>query len=272
LSGLGKAFLRLAAPLAGMRRIPLIGPCLGWAGSKIVPRDSRVWVQVQHGPATGIWLNLNPRTGRSYHAGEVEPEVQQALANHLRTGATFYDVGANIGFFSLFGAKLVGHKGRVVSFEADPDVVSRLRENAARNHDAPVKIEQKAVWSSTGLIRFARAKSAASPDLGLGHVVQPGVQTDDEIISIEAVTLDDYAAQFGPPDFIKCDVEGAEVEVFRGARRLLSENRPEILCELHGADKREGLLQDLQALGYSCEPCGANHILARHAQRSPGNK
>ena len=111
----------------------MLGQCVSWAGEKLVPRDSLAWVQVQNGPAKGLWLHLNPRTGKTYFEGSGEPEVQQVLEQHLRAGMTFYDIGANIGLFSLLAARLVGKEGRVVSFEADPEIAARLREHVERN-------------------------------------------------------------------------------------------------------------------------------------------
>lgn len=260
---LGRAFLRLASPFANFRRVPVIGPLLRWAGAKVVPRDSRTWIQVQQGPAKGIWLHLNPRTGHDYFNGEVEPEVQAVLQEHLRAGMTFYDVGANIGFFSLLAARLVGAGGRVIAFEADPEIAARLREHAARNDSARISVEEKAAWSSAAPVFFARADASLSPDRGLGHVVTAGAaETAQETIRVETVVLDEYAARVCAPDFIKCDVEGAEVEVFRGARKILMEKKPILLCEMHGEENRQALLEEFSSLGYRCEPCGKNHVFA----------
>jgi hypothetical protein len=57
-------------------------------------------------------------------------------------------------------------------------------------------------------------------------------------------------------------VEGAEVEVFRGASRLLREKRPGIICEMHSDENQRILLEEFSRFRYSCTPCGANHILA----------
>src|ERR1700687_5286726 len=132
-SRLANWLLRFAPSLGGLRRVPLLGNFLSWTSRKLVPRDSLIWVQIQHGPSEGLWIRLNPRTGQSVQQGIGEPQVQNALAEYLRPGMTFYDLGANIGFFSLMAARLVGPQGRVVSFEADPEVADRLRENLARN-------------------------------------------------------------------------------------------------------------------------------------------
>jgi FkbM family methyltransferase len=265
---LGRAFLRLGPPLADLRRLPLIGPCLRWASAKLVPRDSLAWVEVQRGAAQGIWLHLNPRTGSGYFNADVEPEVQAVLQKYLRAGMTFYDVGANIGFFTLLAARLVGKQGSVVAFEADPEIASRLRENISRNEKAAISVEENAVWSASTQMLFARADASASPDRGLGHVLaEPTDEARRDAIQVQAITLDEYALQSKSPDFIKCDVEGAEVEVFRGAQRILSQERPDILCELHGEQNRRVLLEDLASFGYRCEPCGENHILAQHPER-----
>jgi Met-10+ like-protein len=156
---LGRAFLRLGPPLADLRRLPLIGPCLRWASAKLVPRDSLAWVQVQHGAAKGILLHLNPRTGSGYFNADVEPEVQAVLEKYLHSGMTFYDVGANIGFFSLLAARLVGEQGSVVAFEADPEIASRLRENISRNQKATISVEEKTAWSSSTPMLFALGRN-----------------------------------------------------------------------------------------------------------------
>jgi FkbM family methyltransferase len=264
-SGIGKAFLRFATPFANLRRVPIIGPCVRWASAKILPRDTLTWIQVQSGPGQGIWLHLNPRTGRDYFQGEVEPEVQTALQKHLLPGMTVFDVGSNIGFFALLAAKLVGPQGRVFAFEADPEIAARLREHLTRNAGAPIVAEEKAVWSRSEPLFFARADAGISPDRGLGHVVDAAATNSvnsPATIRVEGTSLDEYIVNSSAPDFIKCDVEGAEVEVFRGAEKLLREKKPTILCEMHSAENRRVLTEQFSRLGYNCQPCGENHILA----------
>jgi FkbM family methyltransferase len=256
---LAQLLLRYASPLAGLKRVPVLGQCVSWAGEKLVPRDALAWVQVQGGPAQGLWLHLNPRTGKTYFEGGGEPEVQLALQQHLRAGMTFYDVGANIGFFSLLAARLVGKEGQVVAFEADPEIAARLREHVARNEFVWITVEEKAVWSEPRTVFFARTDPMTSPDRGLGHVVSGSAP---DTIQVSGESLDDYTRTQPAPDFLKCDVEGAEVEVFRGAERLLKEKRPGIICEMHSDENQRILLEEFARLGYDCQPCGTNHILA----------
>lgn len=264
--GLAELLLRYASPLAGLRRVPVLGRCVSWAGEKLVPRDSLAWVQVQRGPAEGLWLRLNPRTGRDYFAGGGEPEVQQVLQNQLRPGMTFYDIGANIGLFSLIAARLVGASGRVVAFEADPEIAARLREHVSRNGFTWASVEEKAVWSEPKTVHFARIDPETSPDRGLGHVVATG---EDGAIEVSAVSLDDFALTHAAPDFLKCDVEGAETEVFQGAARLLDEKRPGIICEMHSQENRRQLVEEFSRAGYACTPIGTNHVLALPYSQKP---
>ncbi len=256
---LAQLFLQYASPLAGLRRLPVVGPCLSWASRRLVPRDSLTWVQVQRGPARGLWLRLNPRTGRSYFEGGSEPQVQNALQQYLRPGMIFYDIGANIGFFSLLAARIVGKDGRVIAFEADPEIAARLREHVIRNDFRAIFVEEKAVWSEPGTVFFARTDPATSPDRGLGHVVETGAE---DTIQVNAVSLDEYVQTVPAPDFVKCDVEGAEVEVFRGAESLLTEKRPGILCEMHGDANRRLLLEAFARFGYTCKSLDEHHVLA----------
>jgi FkbM family methyltransferase len=230
-------------------------------GRKLVPADTKVWVQIQQGPAQGLWICVNPRTGASVRGGTGEPAVQQALAENLRAGQTFYDLGANIGFFSLMAARLVGPAGRVICFEADPEIAARLRENLAYNKFEQAAVEQKAVWSRAGVIRFARVEPAASPDRGLGHVQAAENVDSNTTIEVVAVSLDQYSESHPLPDFVKCDVEGAEVEVFAGAERLLSEKRPGLLVEMHSVENHARLKKKFSELGYVCSDVDENHLL-----------
>ncbi|MGA2811995.1 MAG: FkbM family methyltransferase [Candidatus Acidiferrum sp.] len=257
--GAAQLFLRYARRLSGLRRLPLVGPLVGWASGKVLPRGTLVWAQVQSGPAKDLWLHLNPRTGGSYFAGGGEPAVQAALEEHLRPGMVFFDIGANIGFFSLLGARLVGPAGRVVAFEADPEAAARLSEHVSRNGFSWIAAEQRAVWSASTTVSFARTDPATSPDRGLGHVVSA---PSEGTIEVHATSLDVFARAEVAPDFLKCDVEGAEVEVFRGAQRLLEQKRPGILCEMHSAENRRVLLEEFARYRYVSTDLDEVHVLA----------
>jgi FkbM family methyltransferase len=257
---LANLLLRYAAPLSGLRRVPVVGDLLSWTSRKLVPRESLVWVQIEGGPAKDLWIRVNPRTGQNVQKGMGEPEVQQALVDHLRPGMAFYDLGANIGFFSLMAARIVGAQGRVFSFEADPEIAARLRENLLRNQFAHAQVVQKAVWSESTTVFFSRVDPGTSPDRGLGHVSADPSESGS--ISVEAVSLDQFAAANPPPDFVKCDVEGAEVAAFQGAATLLFTRRPVLLVEMHSPENHRTLLEKFAGFGYQCRGLDETHVLA----------
>jgi len=253
--------LHYAVPLSGLRRVPFFGHILGWMSRRLVPSDTLIWVQIQHGPAQGLWIRVNPRTGSNTEQGTDEPAVQAAVQKHLRSGMTFYDLGANIGFFSLLASRIVGPTGHVASFEADPEIAARLTENLAFNKFAHASVEQKAVWSELGTVTFSRVNASISPDRGLGHV-SVAEKGATHTISVAAVSLDQYIQSHSAPDFVKCDVEGAEVAVFDGAERLLREKRPILLVEMHSPENQSSLTERFNRLSYVCTNLDANHVLA----------
>ena len=69
---------------------------------------------------------------RAFLHGDVEPVVQEILVKRLGPGMVFYDLGANVGFFSLVAARIVGESGQMFSFELDPEIAARLRRNIDR--------------------------------------------------------------------------------------------------------------------------------------------
>jgi len=253
--------LRWVSPLSGLRRVPILGGFLSWTSHQLVPHDTLIWIQIQQGPAQGLWIRVNPRTGQNFQQGTGEPAVQDAIQKHVRPGMTFYDLGANIGFFSLMAARLVGSGGCVISFEADPEIAARLRENLAYNKLTHAAAEERAVWFEHTTVSFARVDSRTSPDRGLGHV-STEVSAATKTICVEAVSLDEFVLLHPSPDFVKCDVEGAEVAVFQGAERLLREKCPILLVEIHSPENYRVLTQNFRQFGYACTDLDQNHVLA----------
>jgi FkbM family methyltransferase len=256
---IGWLMLHSPTRLHSLRDFPLIGSFIHLLSHRILPSDERVWARIEAGPAAGIWLELNPRVGQNYFRGETEIVIQDVLARRLRSGMVFYDLGANIGLFTLLGARLVGPKGKVISFEPDAQTAARLRRNIQRNKFANVTVMEAGVWSKSGYMNFVTS-DLSSPDHGLSRFVAG--ETNGTGTPTQSVALDDLIGRTPPPDAIKCDVEGAEVEVFRGAEKLLREHEPWIICELHSASNDFALRHFLGRFGYRFESLDANHMLA----------
>src|SRR5271170_1217843 len=128
---IGTLLLHSPKRIRSLRDVPILGTFIHQLSHQILPTNERVWARVQSGPAQGINLELDPRTGDAYLRGELEVATQRVLAERLGPGMVFYDLGANIGLFSLLAARIVGAGGRVFSFEPDAEVARRLRRNIA---------------------------------------------------------------------------------------------------------------------------------------------
>jgi FkbM family methyltransferase len=256
----GELLLRAPKPIRNLRNIPAIGGLIHYLSHRILSTNERVCARVQGGPAKGIQLELNPRTGEPYLRGEVEVAIQKVLVERLLPGMIFYDLGANIGFFSLLAARLVGASGRVFSFEPDAEVAARLRRNIALNEFSTITVVEAGAWSANANVRFVPA-DASSPDRGTGKFLLDDNQTTGT--EVHCVALDDFIRTAPAPDAIKCDVESAELEALRGAKGLLETRGPWILCEMH-SEANDRMARDfLRNVGYEIETVDAIHILAR---------
>lgn len=256
---MGELLLHSPASLRSLRDVPVLGEIIHRLSHRLLPADEKVWAQIEAGPAKGIWMELNPRTSQSYVRGEGEILVQQVLAERIKPGTVFYDLGANIGLFSLLAGRLVGANGKVFSFEPDATVAARLRRNVARNEFENVTVVEAGIWSASGNRNFVVA-DAASPDHGLGRFA---TRNDASLgLPTRCIALDDFIQTAPAPDAIKCDVEGAEVEVFRGAQKLIEARRPWIVCEIHSPENDRALRSHFTRYSYHLEAVDANHLIA----------
>ncbi|MGA2569226.1 MAG: FkbM family methyltransferase [Terracidiphilus sp.] len=175
-------------------------------------------------------------------------------AETIRPGGVVWDVGANMGLFSLAAAGLSGPTGRVYAFEPDTDMVKLIRRSAQLNPQAaPVQIIPCAISDTISLAQFniANNNRAANFLEGFGTGLTGGVR---EVQSVLTVSLDWLAERIPPPDVLKIDVEGAELCVFRGAAQLLKAKRPVVLFETQGCNGEE-ISRVLLGLGYTLYDC-----------------
>ncbi|MFO0748137.1 MAG: FkbM family methyltransferase [Myxococcota bacterium] len=158
-----------------------------------------------------------------------------ALAKSLAPGDVFWDIGANIGFYSLLGAAVVGAKGRVVSFEPEPASRARMQENLARNGMTNVAIQALALGDRTATLALETASRASAGVHRLVGVSGPSL--DGKTIEVPVRMGDDLVAEGLPvPTAVKIDVEGAELAVLSGLEHTLADPRVKaVLVEVHFA-------------------------------------
>jgi len=156
-----------------------------------------------------------------------ESHVTAWLQETLRPGQVFVDVGANIGYFTLLGASLVGPGGRVVAVEAHPRLAELLQRNVIINgYHGYVTSHHGAAWSeATDLKLHLRRNFASNSSIGsIGSDALVRLGDTEEVIEVQGLRLDDLLADTPRVDVIKVDVEGAEVHVFAGLDRTLAAN------------------------------------------------
>lgn len=160
-----------------------------------------------------------------YLFGVWEPRMTQWLQRRLRPGDTFVDVGANIGYFSVLAARLVGDEGRVVAIEASEEFQARLRQNARLNECGNIRAVHTAVSDKQQTLTFILADSA---NMGANSIV-PYDGPAESTFEIEAYPLAEVleADEIATARVIKIDVEGAEGSVVRGMAPLLGKLRPD---------------------------------------------
>jgi FkbM family methyltransferase len=192
-------------------------------------------LRVMRGRLAGARINLGGSFVR-YLTGDAEPEVQDALAELVKPGQTVYDVGANIGFFTMLCSRLVGPQGRVYAFEPVPQNLATLKRNVALNGLTNVVVVEKALSSSTGTAEMFVSPWSAFHSLNVaGASKQENHGPQSGAIVVQTIALDEFVHGDGvrAPDLVKIDVEGAELVVLDGMRETLRSRAPLLLVEVH---------------------------------------
>lgn len=179
----------------------------------------------------------------------------------LNEGDTVIDGGAYLGEFTLYAAKVVGNGGKVIAFEPDPLNYKKLLENISLNNLDNVIAVNKGLHSENTNLKFYNDSSGGSFLISDDPESKP-----NDMVEVPVVKLDDEMDLLGIPkvDFIKMDIEGAEIEALKGCKRLLKSNRVNlaiasyhILDGLPTCKRLEGLLLDM---GYNFETANLQHL------------
>ena len=191
-------------------------------------------------------------------SGLIEPELTAVLAERLRPGMVFLDVGAHYGYFTMLAARRVWPSGSVVAFEPSRSTARLLRANVA--HFDNVVVEESAVDDRSGVARlrdFGPHHSALNTVLAGARV--PAAERRRlraDTYEVPTVSLDDYVARRGlRPDVVKLDAEGAELAILGGMTTVLREADPLVAIETGdyagmSSPPTSACIDRLAALGY----------------------
>jgi FkbM family methyltransferase len=220
----------------------MLSKILRWPLS-LIPADTEV--RILRGPIRGMkWIKgAGPN---AYWVGTYEAARMREFVDALKQGDVVYDVGANVGIYSLHAGFGIGNSGWVYAFEPLERNVRYLRQHLALNNLQNCTVLESAICNKEGTLAF----SAADWDPSMTRLSPRGE------IAVPATTLDICIygeMRFRPPNVIKIDVEGAEFEVLSGATRGITEFHPTIFLEIHGPELHRDCRDFLVAKGYSVE-------------------
>lgn len=232
---------RLAARLfAGFGRIvPQSRPGAAWVlaswFAKVAPNNSDVLVEVEGG--SRLWINLaDPYWSRMLIPKYTyEPELLQIFQQLAHFRPTLIDGGANIGYWSIVATSKPFNFPNAIAVEASRSMFARLKRNICAN-SLPIELLLAAISAEDGqLVVLER---------GLNHSgthIAPDQSNRRMREEVTTVTIDrlfaDRPALSAEPAIIKLDVEGAEVDAMRGARRTLEHDSVVLIYEDHGVDR-----------------------------------
>jgi len=182
--------------------------------------------------------------GSSIHGcwlGSFEREKQKLFEKIITEGSTVLDIGAHVGFYSLLSSILVGQKGKVYAFEPAHRNLLYLKRHIFINKINNIFVIEAAVSEQDGYTYFDEGPSSL-----LGRISPEGK------LMVKTVSLDSLYSkgEITIPNYLKIDVEGAEMLVLSGAKSILSKYHPTIFLATHGEAIHNQCCGFLESLGY----------------------
>ena len=224
LRGASRLTYLLARKFKSLQEVPIDLP--GWKPVYIDLRMGNSHLLLMESPYTGLWRELN------------EVSVMQRF---VRAGDVAFDIGANIGLHSILLSHLIGPEGRLHAFEPNSELVPALKRTLSGLGNATLHTIALSDKDDESTLFVPPDDSMASlkdwtADNALGGEGEP------RLVTCQQRRMDDLVEEgvLPQPDFIKCDVEGAELLVFQGGRKTLERtDAPIILFEVN-KDASEG--------------------------------
>lgn len=181
----------------------------------------------------------------------IDPMLLNIVRKFIQQGQVVWDIGSNMGLFAFAAAYRVCPSGRVLAVEADSWCVNLLRRSGRlpQNQNLNVDILPVAVSNKVGIAKFNIANRGRATNFLTnvnGSSVTGGIR---ETISVPSVSLDWLLTEYAKPDFVKIDVEGAELLALQGAQSLLTTARPQLMCEVQESNAQT-VSEILQSHGY----------------------
>ncbi len=193
-------------------------------------------------------------SGSRFVKGTYEPIQSAAFQGLIQPGQVVFDVGAHVGYYTVLSSVLAGPSGQVIAFEPLPANLKYLRRHLKLNACDNVRILTNCVGEGSSIARFDDSRGT-----GVGHLANEGS------FEVQVRSLDEMveSGELPIPQFLKIDVEGAELLVLKGAERLLRRHHPTLVLSTHSDDLDRACLQRLSEFGYDVEHLEPDVLVAR---------
>ena len=191
--------------------------------------------------------------------GEYEQDTNTVLSKYIKKGDVVIEAGANIGSETLLISKLVG-QGSVYGFEPNPYTFERLSINVSVNSLTNVKVFDCALGESDGNINFnIYPKNFCNPGMSSKYMETPITQK----ITVVQKTLDSFIKQnnIDKVDFLKMDIQGAEMDLLLGAGETIRKHKPTVFLEAFALfNDTKALFEKFKEYGYNVYLIKENNI------------
>ena len=147
----------------------------------------------------------------------------------IKQGDTILDIGANIGYFALLESKVVGPSGKIYAVEPSPVNYQRLNENIKLNKCDNIETFNLAIGDKNG-----QAKMFISSRSNWSRLIERDMPDSiNQVVNVDMLTVDDFLKDKQPPDLIRMDVEGYEINILKGMKNTLKKSNLKIFLEFH---------------------------------------
>lgn len=195
------------------------------------------------------------RFWRNRYRSRSESSSIQYMMDLDLAGTTMLDIGANRGVYSYWMSKKAGKKGKVLAFEPQPELVPFLRDLKKSFRLDNLQIVETALSDQVGKGRMIRSEvGSGGAHLKSESMANPRPDEKIEAFEVPKTRLDTFFQKMRLPEisFIKCDVEGHELSVFKGAQNTIRKHHPVLLFEYYHKEAQRGeVFSFLEGLGYN---------------------
>lgn len=188
--------------------------------------------------------------------------VTQAIVNYVKPGMRCIDVGANFGYYTLLLAELAGDKGFVQAYEPQPRLTALLKNTLTVNGMHQAQVSTMIVSNAPGVRDFY-----CNETLRGNASVRPGRHLDERSAILPMISIDEDGFGYDDTpavDFVKIDVEGHEIDVLMGMRRVIARSKKiAIAMEFTPSDHEDpaGAIETILNLGLSLRTIGTDGII-----------